>query len=187
MAMWRDHSRFTRPGLIGTGVTTPRVRSGTRSTRPKMTRNCQCHDTGLYKTLPERQTTETRLFDISRHRQQIMNGNAVQPWDLTASTKESRHEPCAAAFRLPGYPVSRLRRDGGVRLGAHPIRCSEGNAAASDDRLGLGVPHDRGECERIFHPPDQALGTMEPDPPAGHLHADHAADRGVAGAPSRGR
>ena len=93
--------------------------------------------------------------------------------------------PRAAAIRLPGHPVSRLRSRDSVWIGGGSARCPQGNAAAPDDRLDLGRPHGRGERERVFHPPNQAVGAVEPDPPAGHLYADLAPARGLACPPSQ--
>src|SRR5215470_7957623 len=109
-----------------------------------------------------------------------------RPSNQTESAKGEGHDPRAATIRLPGHPVSRLRSRDSVWIGGSSARCPQGNAAAPDNRLDLGRPHGRGERERVFHPPNQAVGAVEPDPPAGHLYADLAPARGLACSPSQG-
>ena len=51
------------------------------------------------------------------------------------------------------------------------------NAAASHDRLGVGVADARRQHQRILTHTIRLLGAVEPDPSAGDFRTDHAADR----------
>src|ERR1700674_5720630 len=102
------------------------------------------------------------------------------------ATAGGDHEPRAASQRLVRHPAPRLRRHKRVRPWHLPARPAQGHAASPAHRLDLGDPDGRRGGKRVLDPRAAHLGSVEPDPPVVDLHADHVADRCLAGAPPQG-
>ena len=79
-------------------------------------------------------------------------------------------------------PASCLCGNDRVRARPRPVRSTEGDAAAPDHRLDLGVADRNRGDQLVLDSFDPIGGTVQPDPFAVDLHADRAADRGLAGA-----